>query len=93
MILLFGDAPPHAGDVAKCLALASDFQRTQKGIVSTVTCRHGEPLREFYDIARNGAGEAFLTSNERQLVTQLMVLVFGSAHRDKVVEAFKLLER
>lgn len=93
VILLFGDAPPHAQDLTTCLALASDFQRTQKGIVSTVTCRHSEPLREFYQIARNGSGESFLSSNQRQIMTQLVVLVFGSAHRDKVVEAFKLMER
>jgi hypothetical protein len=93
VILLFGDSPPHAVHRAQCLALASDFQRTQKGIISTVTCRHGAPLREFYDIARHGAGEAFLSSNDRQIMTQLIVLGFGSAHRDKVVEAFKLMER
>lgn len=93
VILIFGDSPPHAQHLAQCLALASDFQRTQKGIVSTVTCRHGAPLREFYDIARNGAGEAFLSSNDRQIMTQLVVLVFGSAHREKVVEAFNLMER
>lgn len=93
IILLFGDAPPHPQHIATCLALASDFQRTQKGVVSTVTCRHGEPLKEFYDIARAASGEAFLTSDQRQIMTQLMVLVFGSAHREKVVEAFKLMEK
>jgi hypothetical protein len=93
VILLFGDAPPHPQDLGTCLTLASDFQRTQKGIVSTVTCRHGTPLREFYDIARAASGEAFLSADQRQIMTQLMVLVFGGAHRDKVVEAFKLMER
>jgi hypothetical protein len=34
-----------------------------------------------------------LTSDQRQIMTQLMVLVFGSEHRAKVLEAFKLLER
>ena len=58
-----------------------------------MTCRHGEPLRPFYEIARAGGGEAFLSSDQRQIMTQLVVLVFGSAHRDKVVEAFKLMER
>jgi hypothetical protein len=92
VILIFGDAPPHPAHRKTCLNLASDFQRIQKGVVSTVTCRHGEPLREFYEIARAAGGEAFLTSNERQIMTQLIVLVFGSAHREKVVEAFKLME-
>jgi len=58
-----------------------------------VTCRASAPLDEFYQIAMAGGGEAFLTSNQREIMTQLMVLVFGSQHRQKVMEAFKLLER
>ncbi len=93
VILLFGDAPPHRNKLQYCLTLASDFNREQSGVVSTVTCRSGSPLPEFYEIARTGGGEAFLTRDERQIMTQLMVLVFGGRHRDKVIEAFKLLEQ
>ena len=92
VILVFGDAPPHEENLKKCLELASGFKGQQKGIVSTVTCRSTAPLPEFYEIARAGGGEAFLTSNQREIMTQLMVLVFGSRHREKVLEAFKLLE-
>jgi Mg-chelatase subunit ChlD len=93
VILIFGDAPPHRDKLQFCLALASDFSREQKGIVSTVTCRSPSPLPEFYEIAQAGGGEAFLTRDQRQIMTQVMVLVFGSRHREKVIEAFKLLER
>jgi hypothetical protein len=75
------------------LKIASDFQQQQGGIVSTVTCRAGRRLDEFYDIASMGGGEAFLTSDERQIMEQLIVLVFGSKHRARVLEAFELLER
>ena len=94
VILLFGDAPPHKEHLSTCLRLASDFHGIQKGVVSTVTCRaRGRmKLREFVEIAEVGGGEAFLTTDERQIMTQLMVLVFGSRHRAKVLEAFKLLE-
>lgn len=92
VILVFGDAPPHAEQLKDCLEIASGFREQQKGVVSTVTCRSRVPLSEFYQIARAGGGEAFLTSNQREIMTQLMVLVFGSRHRDKVLEAFKLLE-
>jgi von Willebrand factor type A domain-containing protein len=92
VILVFGDAPPHEENLKKCLELAAGFRGQQKGIVSTVTCRSTAPLPEFYEIARAGGGEAFLTSNQREIMTQLMVLVFGSRHREKVLEAFKLLE-
>ena len=50
-------------------------------------------MDEFLAIAQSGGGEAFLTTDEREIMTQLVVLVFGSQHRDKVLEAFKLLER
>ena len=83
VILLFGDAPPHAQDLDECLAIASDFARQQKGIVSTVTCRSPIRLPEFVDIAQMGGGEAFLTTEERQIITQLLVLVFGSQYREQ----------
>jgi predicted Zn finger-like uncharacterized protein len=93
VLLLFGDAPPHPEDLSECLKIASDFQQQQGGIVSTVTCRAGSRLEEFYEIARMGGGEAFLTSDERQIMEQLIVLVFGSQHRARVLEAFELMER
>lgn len=92
VILVFGDAPPHRQHLQRCLQIAADFRRTQQGIVSTVTCRGGLRLTQFVDIANAGGGEAFLTSDERQIMTQLMVLVFGSKHKEKVIEAFRLLD-
>ena len=50
-------------------------------------------IREFIEIAYAGGGEAFLSADERQIMTQLLVLVFGSQHRSKVIEAFKLMEK
>jgi hypothetical protein len=93
VILIFGDAPPHRQYHRLCLQLASDFYGQSNGVVSTVTCRQSERLPEFIEIAEVGGGEAFLTSDERQIMTQLIVLVFGSRHREKVIEAFKLLEQ
>lgn len=93
VILIFGDAPPHDEDLQECLALASDFARKHQGVVSTVTCRSTRVLREFRQISEAGRGEAFLTSDQRQIMSALMVLVFGSKHRRKVLEAFEMLER
>jgi Mg-chelatase subunit ChlD len=93
VILLFGDAPPHMNQLKTCLELASDFKTNHNGLVSTVTCRQRERLPELVKIAEEGGGEAFLTSNERQIMTQLLVLVFGSQHRSKVLEAFDMRER
>jgi hypothetical protein len=92
IILLFGDAPPHPDKLKRCLEIASSFRSANKGIVSTITCQASSPMPEFYEIAAAGGGEAFLTTDQRQIMTQIMVLVFGSKHRDKVLEAFKMLE-
>lgn len=92
VILLFGDAPPRPSRNVKCQQLASDFRKSG-GIVSTVTCRNKRRMEEFISIAQLGRGEAFLTRNEREIMTQLMVLVFGSQHRKKVLEAFDLLAK
>jgi len=91
VILLFGDAPPHDDRFKECLELASDFNSQNGGIVSTVTCRHRTKMSEFVEIAQVGGGEAFLTTDQRQIMTELLVLVFGSKHRGKVLEAFKLM--
>lgn len=47
-------------------------------------------IPEFVQIAEVVGGEAFLMTDTRQIMTQLMVLAFGSKHKDKVVEALKL---
>ncbi|MHB8867097.1 MAG: VWA domain-containing protein [Pirellulaceae bacterium] len=93
VILLFGDAPPHREDLPACLRMVSDFHGQQQGIVNTVTCRSPRKLPEFLEIAEVGGGEAFVTADERQIMTQLVVLVFGSRHRAKVMEAFQLLDQ
>jgi DNA-directed RNA polymerase subunit RPC12/RpoP len=91
VILLFGDAPPHQSKTVICQQIASDFRHKQRGVVSTVTCRSDQLLPDFVSISQIGGGESFLTSNEREIMTQLMILVFGSQHRRKVVEAFDLM--
>jgi DNA-directed RNA polymerase subunit RPC12/RpoP len=91
VILLFGDAPPRPDEIVSCQQMAADFRR-QGGIISTVTCRNSRRLDAFVSIADLGGGESFLTTHEREIVTQLLVLVFGSQHRDKVLQAFDLLD-
>ena len=92
VILVFGDAPPHAHKSVTCQKWASEFRNKHRGIVSTVTCRSPQKLDEFVAIAKIGGGESFLTSNEREIMKQLMILVFGSQHRSKVLEAFNLMD-
>jgi len=93
VILLFGDAPPRDARLNDCLKMAAEFRQRQNGIISTVTCRNPRRLSSFVQIAEYGGGEAFLTQDEREIVTQLVILVFGSQHQEKALEAFKMLRR
>ena len=93
VILVFGDAPPHADKIAECEKMAADFRSQRGGIVSTVTCQQDPALDSFNRIAQAGGGSSFLSRDKRQLMSQLMVLVFGSKHRKKVIEAFDLMDR
>ncbi len=93
VILLFGDAPPHSDKQNACLTLASNFRHHQKGTISTVTCHSDDRLPDFVEIALAGGGESFLSRNDREIMTQLMVLVFGSQHQQKVVDALDLLRQ
>lgn len=90
VILIFGDAPPHPRDVRRCLELAKMFRRRQQGTISTITCRMPQPLQEFYEIARAGGGEAHTLEHTRWLLQELLVLTFGSDHRENVLEFFDL---
>ena len=93
VIVVFGDASPHDNRIDECLKMASDFQGQRRGIVSTVTCQRNTPLESFTRIAYAGGGSSFLSRDERQLMSQLIVLVFGDKHRQKVIEAFGLLDQ
>jgi Mg-chelatase subunit ChlD len=93
IILIFGDAPPHKNKKNRTLQLASEFRRKHRGVISTVTCHKKKRLGEFVEIAQMGGGEAFLSQDEREIMTQLMILVFGSRHRDKVLKAFDLMDQ
>lgn len=92
VILLFGDQPPHPGDVTACERVARTFRITQSGTVSTVTCtRQADqpPLAEFRRIAEAGGGESFLNQSSDELIQQLLTLIFGSPYRDKVSEILR----
>lgn len=87
VILVFGDAPPHTKRFADCLNCAAGFRR-RGGIVSTVTCRRRSHIPEFQQIARAGDGEAFLTTDQQQIMRALLVLVFGSKYQNEVLKEF-----
>jgi hypothetical protein len=90
VILVFGDAPPHPQDVGLCCALADEFFRYQKGIVTTITVHRELPLPELQLIAKSGHGSAYAMADSRRLMEELIVQAFGEKHRAKAVKFFEL---
>jgi hypothetical protein len=90
VILIFGDAPPHAHNLADCVRMADEFHRYQQGVVTTITVRKARPLEEFDKISKLGGGSSFAMQDTRLLMEELVVQVFGPQHRDKAVKFFGL---
>jgi hypothetical protein len=92
VVLVFGDAPPHSDGLAKCISLADEFHRYDKGIVTMITVRNGESLPEFVEIAKAGGGSAFGLQDTQLLMEELLVQVFGEKHRKEALKFFGVLE-
>ncbi len=92
VMLIVGDAPPHRENEGTCVRMANLFWKSQGGEVSTISCRSPNTMAEFDHIARVSGGEAFATTDVKQIMTQLMVAAFGSRHREQVLKAFELTD-
>lgn len=86
VIVVFGDAPPHAHAMKDCLALAQDFRR-KGGVISTVTVR-SRPLVEFSQIAHAGGGTSSISGPAQQVVRELLILAFGPRFREHILREF-----
>lgn len=91
IILLIGDAPPHARDMERTIRLIEKFHNRMHGVVSTLdtTRRNFVPaagaadsgqvaMEEFQRMAAAGGGECALLIDEETVIREMVVLVFGS---------------
>ncbi|MEO1526845.1 MAG: vWA domain-containing protein [Planctomycetota bacterium] len=90
VMIVFGDAPPHAYHLPTCLEYAKRFHGYGKGQVHTVTCRASVPIPEFYSIARAGGGDAFVMNQVDRLMEEILILAFGPKNRDEVLRFFEV---
>jgi hypothetical protein len=88
VVLLVGDAPPHAEFRLACFGYAEAFHEKQGGVVSAFACREQGAMQDFAAIAQAGGGEAFAMTDPRFILEELVILAFGSKHRQRVVEHF-----
>ena len=92
VIIVFGDAPPHAEDngLAKVYALCKDWHNKTGGIVSCIDTTGGSKLlNEFKEMGAVGGGEATFLNDDRAIIRQLVIQVFGSKWQKPLDEAIK----
>lgn len=92
VILVVGDAPPHAVHLPETLNLARRFASLPKAFISTITIRSHMPLPEFQLIAAHGNGEAISFWNSEATLHELLLLIFQSGNRQKAIEFLKIVE-
>ena len=91
VIIIFGDAPPRQEEngLAKIYKLAKQWHDKTTGIISCIdTTGNSRLLEEFKEIARQGGGEASFLNNERAIVKQLVVYIFGSQWEDEIDKVY-----
>jgi len=93
IVLLFGDAPPHADDMVLVERTVVEF----KGVVHAIDVtgygrgtRAGRRLAAFAEIAKWGRGAYVRSGNDRELLRAILVLTLGPRHRSVVEALFGL---
>jgi pSer/pThr/pTyr-binding forkhead associated (FHA) protein len=101
VILLFGDAPPHAADQAGCEALARRFRGS--GTLHTIFAPVGgkrrrlnkmdrRAIRALTSLADAGGGTFHFLEEEDLIVRELQALIFGAEFRDQLDEVSRLVD-
>ena len=85
VLIIVGDAPPHAGEMDTCLTLIEKHFKKGESHVYTLTCNRAVVLPEFETLAKAGNGLA-LSLESRSIVKELLVLSLGAEYRDEIVK-------
>jgi len=91
VIIVFGDAPPRPEDngLSKMYDLCRKWQESG-GVLSAIDTRGGSKLMdEFKQMASDGGGEALFLNDERAIVKQLVMLIFGTKWEKEIDKIYK----
>ncbi len=91
IVIVFGDAPPHPEDngLSTTLDLCKRF-KTMRGVVSAIdTTGESKLMDEFRQMAAAGGGEATFLNDERAIIKQLTVMIFGSKWTKEIDNVYK----
>ena len=96
VIILFGDAPPRPENdgVKRVYQLCKQWHDRTGGIISCIDTSDVRVtgfkiMPEFKEIAAAGGGEATMLRNERYIIRQLVVYIFGSQWESEVDKVMK----
>ncbi len=88
VIILFGDAPPRPENLTTLYDLCKRW-KAGGGIISCIDTHGGSRLMpEFQRIASAGGGEATFLNDERAIMKQLVVFIFGSKWEKEIDKVY-----
>lgn len=92
IIIVFGDAPPRpeSNGLSKINNLCANWHKRTGGVVSCIdTTGSSKLLSEFKAMAENGGGESSFLNDERAIIKQLVVLIFGKKWKTEIEDIYK----
>jgi hypothetical protein len=90
VIIVIGDAPPHPEDdgVEKTVAACKAWKDAGGALSCLDTTGAGKLMPEFRKMAESGGGEAFFLNDERRIIQQVLIAVFGSAYKADIEKLY-----
>ena len=92
VIIVFGDQPPHPENdgLNKVYEMCKKWRDKTGGQISCIdtSSDSAKVIQEFKDMAAAGGGDATLLKNERDIIRQLCVYIFGAKYEKEVVNVF-----
>jgi len=92
IIIVFGDAPPRNENRgrAKLYGEIRAWREKTKGVLSCIdTSRKSQPMEEFTEMAKAGGGDSVTIADEKAIIKQLTIFIFGSKWKDQVEKAMQ----
>jgi len=91
IIIVFGDAPPRpeSNGLAKIYDLCKSWHERTEGVVSCIDTTGGSKLLdEFRQMAADGGGESIFLNDERAIIKQLVVFIFGTKWEKEIDKVY-----
>jgi len=91
IIIVFGDAPPRPENngLAAIYDMCKKWHERTGGVISCIDTTGGSKLLdEFRQMAADGGGESIFLNDERAIIKQLVVFIFGSKWETEIDKVY-----